>query len=386
MPTYGLSAAGWLSPTADEIVALVEADWQAAFGADFAVGLPPASDIIQTMAQRELSLWQAGEALWNSYWPDTASGVSLDLIGSAEGITRNAASSTAVTLTLTGTPTTIVPDGSIAANPTTGVRWVIDGPATIGGGGTVSATAYAEDTGPIPATAGTITQIVTSVAGWSSVTNPADHTTLGTDEETDAAYRIRIMAAVGGPRARTVDDVYQSVSEVAGVTAVRAFENTTDTTDDAGRPAHSFEVVVLGGTDSAVAQAVWDAKPAGVRSYGNDSASITDAAGNSQTVEFSRPTEVDVYVTVVVTTGGVGVWPVDGTDQVETAMLAYGDGLSIGDDVIAYDMGKAIDVPGVRRLAIYIGTSPSPASTDDLTIGATEIAAFDSTRVTVTVA
>lgn len=385
MPTYGLTATGFLAPTYDEIVTLIEDAWRDVLGANTKVGVAPLSDMIAIQAARELSLWQALESEWVNAFPDTAEGAALDANGARESVYRVAAIATMVGITITGTPTTTIPDGSIVADPSTGTRWVVSGPVVIGGGGTVAAVVRCEVTGPVPALAGTLTQIVTAVTGWVSVTNAADHTQLGSDVEVDATYKARILTAIGGPTVDTVDDVYRAVAAVADVVEVRVFENATDAVDDAGRPGHSIEVVVRGGTDAAVAAAIWSAKAGGGATFGTTTQAVTDANGDSQDVNFSRPSNVPIYVTVEVTLGGKGVWPSDGPDQAEALVLAYGASLRSGDDVISRDLDDAILLPGIRRTVVKLGLSASPTGTDDLEIGATSRAVFDSARVTVTV-
>ena len=55
-----------------------------------------------------------------------------------------------------------------------------------------------------------------------------------------------------------------------------------DTTDAAGRPPHSIEIVVQGGTDEDVANIIWKNKAGGIRAYGKHYAYATDVNGNRQ--------------------------------------------------------------------------------------------------------
>ena len=60
-----------------------------------------------------------------------------------------------------------------------------------------------------------------------------------------------------------------NVSEVDGVSYLEVYENDTVSTVDT-IPAKAFEVVVQGGTDTDIAQAILEKKPAGIQAYGTD--------------------------------------------------------------------------------------------------------------------
>jgi uncharacterized phage protein gp47/JayE len=381
---YGLTAAGFSAPTQDELLALLQDDYRSKLGAGASVLASPLSFDIEIQAERLRSLWAATEGAWQTAFADLATGVSLDLHAAGRRMTRTAATGTVVTLTLTGTPTTVVPEGTIFADEETGRRFVLDADATIGGGGTVSATATGEDMGPFPALAGNVTQIVTPVSGLTSVTNPADHTTLGADAETDDELRARYFASFETPDVATADVIEAAIRTVTGVTEARVFSNDRDVEDEFGVPAHGIMAVVVGGDDTAVAAAIFAAMEPGCATAGTTTESVADANGDAHDVRFSRPVDVDIYVTVEVTLGGVGTYPADGDDQVEAGVLTYGDGMRLGGDVIVRDIDEAINVSGIRRTTIKVGTSPSPTSTDDIVIDRAARAVFDSTRVTVT--
>ena len=50
-------------------------------------------------------------------------------------------------------------------------------------------------------------------------------------------------------------------------------------TDAEGRPPHSFECVIDGGTDADIAQVIWDNMANGIQPYGNTSEVIQDSQG-----------------------------------------------------------------------------------------------------------
>ena len=89
-----------------------------------------------------------------------------------------------------------------------------------------------------------------------------------------------------------------------GVTFAAGYENYNDTTDAAGRPPHSIEIVVQGGSDEDVANIIWKNKAGGIRAYGKHYAYAIDINGNRQYLEFTRVNDVYLLLSVTVTSSG----------------------------------------------------------------------------------
>jgi len=247
--------------------------------------------------------------------------------------------------------------------------------------GTVNLTA--ESTGPTVAPAGTVTVIETPVSGLTAGINPVD-AVVGRNRETDAAYKSRIENSrqVGG--AATPEAIRARMLNIVGVTAAIVFENETEIFDSEGRPPKSYEVVVAGGDDQDIWDEIWDTKPAGIRTVGTEVGTVIDSQGVAQTVKFSRPTAVDIYVDLIITTDTD--FPDDGVTLVKQAIVDRGDAFGIGKDVIVYPtLIAALDaIPGITDVVIKVGTAPAPTLDDNIPIAANEFADFDTTRVSVT--
>lgn len=91
---------------------------------NFQIDLSATSNSGQTiavMAEQYATLWEVAEAVWNSAYPVTASGVSLDNAVSFSGVTRLQESSTTVYAVLYGLEGTSVPEDSTATQSSTGL-------------------------------------------------------------------------------------------------------------------------------------------------------------------------------------------------------------------------------------------------------------------------
>ena len=334
---------------------------------------------------------EVAASVYAAQFPASASGSSLDAVASITGTVRKAPTSAKTTLRLTFTAAATVPAGSIVAqagNET--LRFVTDADATSPGAGTVDVTATAENTGPLGVADSTLTVIVTPVANWDSVTNPAGFYTEGTDLETDDALRLRRQQEIQRSGGSTVDAIEADISALDGVLSITVTENTTAATDGDGRPAHSFEALVWDGPtpaadDDEIAQAIYDQKPAGILSYSAtaDSGTAVKADLTTTTVGFSRASAEPIEIEVTVSTDAT--YPIDGDTQIEEALasLTY----LPGEDVIRTELYAVIfgiqGVTDVTTLLIDTVAGGVPAAAN-VVIGVRDVATIDTGDITVT--
>ena len=84
---------------------------------------------------------------------------------------------------------------------------------------------FAQNTGPIPAPANSVTEILTPIGGWQTANNPKAGNT-GRDIETDSELRLRRQQSIRILGAATLEAIRaRLLQEVAGVTSVFVFEN-----------------------------------------------------------------------------------------------------------------------------------------------------------------
>ncbi len=334
--------------------------------------------------------WQLGEDVYYSAFIDTATGASLDLLASLVGFVRKQATKATGTVTFSrSTPAgsdITIPAGTRVATGDESVVFRTTQVATLAAGTTsVDVPIEAVEAGSTGnVAANTITKIVDPISGIEAVNN-TNPTTGGSDTESDEELRYRIKTTISGVGKATLDAIKAAVLAVDGVKSVKIEENDTinDNTGTGGLPPKSFRVVVYGGADAEVAQAIFDTKPAGIQPYGSISATAYDSDGNPYTVHFERPAAVTIYVDVSITTDGTAV---DAQD-VKNAIKNYINNLDIGDDVVYNKVVAAVmDIAGVFDATVSIDTSSPPAGTSNILIASTEIAQTDDAYITVTIA
>ncbi len=218
---------------------------------------------------------------------------------------------------------------------------------------------------------------------------------LGRDTESDADFRARRLDLLSVAGAGTLESIRAAVRQVGGVVAVFGRENVTDLVDVNGLPPKSFEIIVQGGEDDQIAQAIFNTKGAGILSHRDPGAAgrtvaVVDSEGFPQDLNFTRPTEVPIYVAVTVLTDpGVfgGGDPVVGEQLVKEAIVAQGDLLNIGDDVISLRIRCApLELAGVEDVTSFaIDIAPAPVSDANIVIAGQSRAVFSTSNVTVVV-
>ena len=381
----GLTSTGFERKRLVDIKTDIENDLKAAFGDNIDLQAQSVfGQLVGIFSEVIADQWEELENVYNSQYPSTSSGAALSNVVQYNGITRNEAINSTVTLTLSGTDATTVPVGFEVATNDTGVVFVTIESGDITGG-SVDLAAESKEAGAFEAAAGTLTDIQTPLFGVLSSTNAAD-ATVGRDIESDVELRQRREDSVSIAGLSHEEATAAQLLEVDDVLDATVTSNGTDSTVD-GIPAHRFRCVVQGGDDDEIAEVIWTNTPQAILSFGSTSVDVLDVQGVTQEVQFTRPDEVPIYFDIEITVDA-DKFPSGGEDAIADAVAEYGtDNFKIGDDVLINRFYTPImtTVDGVLDATIQMGTSPSPTGTSNITIESTEVSTYTSANVDVTV-
>lgn len=274
-----------------------------------------------------------GASVYNSFSPSTAQGVGLSRNVKINGLERIEATNSTADLLIVGTAGTVigVTGAPGVAIDTLEQKWDIPVGTTIPGGGSITVTATAQESGDINAEAGTINRIFTPTRGWQTVNNVAAATP-GIAVETDAKLRQRQTVSTANPSTTVLQGTEGAVANIAGVSKVRAYENDTGSVDANGIPAHSISIVALGGDATDIAETILLHKTPGTGTYGDTSQTVNDPRGTPTIIDFERPADVPIEVAIVLTpkTG----WSSQFEDLIAEAVAETIDAFGIGNDVL----------------------------------------------------
>lgn len=244
----------------------------------------------------------------------------------------------------------------------------------------------ADTVGVIPLPAETLVSIVTPVPGWDSVINPSAGFT-GRETETDSELRIRRANTLTTGNA-TEDALVAAISnKVPGVTRVGIQSNRTDVVDSEGLDPHSFELIISGGLASDIAQVIWDTQGAGIASFGTTEVVVEDSQGFDQSVYFSRPTDIYLWVRTKRDLYDEEMYPDDGDSQIKQAIVDWALlNQPIGKDVIRQRLSIPVySIPGISDIEITIDSTPTSVgpptyAEQNIDISLREVAIFDIER------
>ena len=381
--SFGLTLDGFKKKRLADIKSEIESDLRDSLGEN--ISLIPQSvlgQIVGIVSEREALEWEAMEQIYFSFYPLMASGRNLDDLVAINGISRLEATKSYGYVQLYGTDETVVPAGTILSETSYGNKFEIEYDTVING--VTNANVLSVEYGPVVATAGTLTKIETPVAGLDSVSNSTD-ITLGTNEETDEELRVRREKIILRNSQNLADSLKSQISLIDSVRNVTVIDNKTAETDSNGVPAHSFMAIVDGGDDTEIGKAVWDNTPQGITSFGSVVVQVEDASKTLQNVYFSRPTAVDIYMIITITTDST--YMAGSEVQIEEDVASFGnDTFNLGDDVIVSRFYTPVNkTQGIVGIDIKVGKSPSPTASDNIPIGNTEVAVFDTANISVVV-
>lgn len=403
---------GVVVPDTSEIKQQVQEEYQNALGQDLDLSdSTPQGRLIEAETIARKRVIENMALLANMFNPQQAYGIFLDSIASLFGIERVGASRTRVICTLSGTANTVIPQYA-QAQDTNGNIYYLENEVTIGEGGTATGMFLSLNKGAIECPAGTLTQIVTAVLGWDSVTNGSDGE-VGADGESDTELRQNLPTQQYQGKS-LVESIKSAILEIDGVKSAFVRENPTNTTKtllnsrDSSRnivmPANSLYVCVDGGENEDIAKAIFNTKSLGCAYASENNETPVDYSvpyvigeeteeQQTENVYFDNLTEggyaVPVAVAITVKTGSTN----DLTEAVKQAIQDYAnnkidtvDGLMLGVSVSSFEIACAVNaqIPELYVESVKIGLVGGSITSDSIFIGVNEKATIASANITVT--
>lgn len=303
---------------------------------------------------------------------------------------------------------------------------------------TVEGTVSAVEFGPIVAPINSVTEAVTIIPGLISTTNLLQ-LTLGREEESDEDLRQRVKTAGQSDCTGTIPSIQKALlNNIVGVTSAEILENTlaqhifnidnvtgsfilgedvvggtstavgkvvelidsstikvnicgllfqqgeviTGNTSGATAdlekdiPPHSYETIVVGGDNTEVAEEIWRTKPVSIQLRGNTNVLIQDSNGKNRSIDFTRPTALNLAIRIQYTRYDEESFPLGGNDEIRDIALNHTNGLGIDTDVITGRYYGPIysNVSGIDELIVEIqeiaspGDPPNPGNWQEATI------------------
>ncbi len=237
--------------------------------------------------------------IYNSKDPDQAVGIDLDSVSQLCGIARKGGTYTQVNI-LINTSTALNLSGQDTSTPFTaqdsnGNQYQLIQSASLTLGNNTLAF-QAVNIGAVQCLANTVNTPVTVIAGINSINNPSAAYQTGIDQETDAQLRQRRQISVSLPEQGAVPGLIGGLNTITGINQAIVYENLTSSTNADGVPGHSIWVITDGGSNTDIANMIYNYRNMGCGMYGATSVNITLPDSSLFSISFDKVVLQNLYI------------------------------------------------------------------------------------------
>ena len=312
---YLLNANGIQVASQQELVAGLTTAYQAIYGTQ--VDLSPSSQdgqMLEIYVQAQLDVVAILLSAYDSRDANQATGTQLDTLFwwlPREGGTNTIQNLTVVTntsCTLYGMNQSIYP--IFTYQDATGNQYQLQSTQNPSGAGTYVYAFEAVNPGAISSALNTINIPVTINLAVTSVNNPTTWTTLGENEETDFAYRLRGLASTAIAAQGFFNSLFSVLGIVPSIASVILYENylhiistgTLPPNVPAGIPPNCIWAIVAGSASPAnIANAIYTQRTLGCNMKGIQTYNITQTDGSNFTVQWDVIQTENIYIQATAT-------------------------------------------------------------------------------------
>lgn len=367
------------------------ADLQTIFGNDINVDQNSQDgQQVNIYAQGGIDIREILQQVNANFDPDQSAGRVLDQRVGINGVTRNGG-------TYTFTPVSIttdralnlvgLDDQSAELNPTVenlytikddaGTEFYLLDSVSIVGAGTQSLTFRAAEIGAVEIQINTITEPVTVITGITAINNPSGALSIGVNEESDPALKVRRRGSVALPSLGYLDGIEASLANLEGVSVARVYENDTNAVDANGTDPHTIWAIVEGGDPTEIGTVIYKKKSSGSGMRGDQTVDILRPNGTTFTAKYDEPGTEDLYMRFTVTLVGGGFIDTDALKiTIAEGLLWTIGGDAASDDIIDFLKninskyrltGVEVSDDGVTWVEVVSVTSPKNRWVNDIT-------------------
>lgn len=241
--------------------------------------------LVSIVASQARQVWESLSSLYHALQADTASGRSLDALCSLTGTYRAVGEYSEAKARVLLRPGTNLPaDSTVKTTNGHTFKLLKEVSNESQNEAEIETILVAQEKGPIRAHMMTEGQIMKPVSGWVKTTFIETHK-MGRFDETDNELRLKRIQGLKSNGSSTPDALGSRLQKIKGVEAFHIKEAD-----------HSFNVIIKGGDDNEIAQAIWQSKPIGVQTDGKITVELKDFLGQLCPVKFSRPETISIYL------------------------------------------------------------------------------------------
>lgn len=212
----------------------------------------------------------------------------------------------------------------------------------------------------------------------------------GEKTESDQDLRIRQKRELKKEFTSSVSGIHRTLFNIEGVRSV--IVNERDGSHEY-LPAHTIEIIIQGGEDKKIAEAIFKSKGAGISTWAPVPESEPDPnthtvnfSGQNYQVKFQRPTELLIQAEVKIFVSEINESiEIRAKNLLLKGLNHYFSGLNTGDDLRVWKMERAVDIPDLQGLSIRVKTGSEQWNDRGIGVRSGQIAVLDSEKLTVNI-
>lgn len=225
--------------------------------------------------------------------------------------------------------------------------------------------------------------IPSPIQGLISAINPEQPKALGRLLESEVEFRLRRSRSGSISGQNTLPALKAKLRDLTGVSTADIIENYKIIISPEGLPAKSFQVIIEGGEDYAIAQTIWQNKPAGIEPFGVIKIPVLIETDEWFDIYFSRPKDISILVKIEINVNND--FPLNGEILVRESLLKYGNSLGINKNIIDQKFFGSIFSAciGILNIKLLVAKKSDNIFKNEIKIGRTEYATFEPSDIMV---
>ncbi|MDR3244669.1 MAG: hypothetical protein LBT79_07975 [Elusimicrobiota bacterium] len=267
----------------------------------------PDGQMIGIESQAMIDIRELIQEVYNSFDPDKAIGVSLDARVAINGLQRRGGTYTYVPIKITTNRAlnlvgldSVSEDEAYTISDSQGNLFVLGNSVSFESAQDKTAIFRAKSIGAVEILPNTINTPITIILGVESINNPSVASVKGIEQEADAELRLRRQSAFGKSSLGYPMSVRSALLDINDVSYVKVYENTTSITDANQIQAHGIWIIVEGGNNQEIAEAIYAKRSGGTPMKGSVVVNVPQIDGQIFVCKFDRPILQNLYINLSV--------------------------------------------------------------------------------------
>lgn len=343
---------------------------------------------IMICAYDQYHIEEVAEQIYYSIFPQTAIGASLDRLGWGVGISRNPETSATYNVKVTGTAGEKIEVGFLVGVDTeyigedTDLTFANTKETVVGEDGICEITVACTTAGVIGNVPPEIINRVVNAVDYVDTVQGNNVVEAATDIESDTDFRTRYAKAIEGKGGCTEAAILAALISIPTVKDAYISVNESATEDLGAIPPKSIACFVNGGLgyEQEIGEAIFNKKPIGVGTHGNQSVLVNYGALTDYEVKFSFAESKDVYINIDLVTNEK--FEINGNETIKANIETFINSLGLSEQLITTALyGHIYKVAGVVSAIVAVSTDGQTYTANNVDVAVNEHCVLNTLKI-----